>query len=272
MDLNNNQFSDIPALGDVEGLENYMNTESLKSLGIPNNTPNDTQPIVQTNDDTNAQNDVAPTNVPAQPTQGTTGVSREEFDNLVKSISDIRESLQQRTVQAPQPQPTTGPVYTAQQMQFINTALQRGYSMEQILATLQKNAGQDANSQKITAIENYLKQQQVQRLENEFIEKMTAFGNKWGLSEQDLVTFGQKALSLGINVATVTDLDTVFRAVYPEQYAIRSKRMQNTPSSQIYGGTSIPESTRAMASRAEDAYVENFLAHTMPNMYNTSKK
>lgn len=272
MDLNNNQFSDIPALGDVEGLENYMNTESLKSLGIPNDTSNDTQPTVQTNDDTNAQNDVAPTNVPAQPTQGTVGVSREEFDNLVKSISDIRESLQQRTVQAPQPQPTTGPAYTAQQMQFINTALQRGYSMEQILATLQKNAGQDANSQKITAIENYLKQQQVQRLENEFIEKMTAFGNKWGLSEQDLVTFGQKALSLGINVATVTDLDTVFRAVYPEQYAIRSKRMQNTPSSQIYGGTSIPESTRAMASRAEDAYVENFLAHTMPNMYNTSKK
>ena len=101
---------------------------------------------------------------------------------------------------------------------------------------------------------------------------MTEFGNKWGLSEQDLSTFGYAALKLGINVATVTDLEAVFRAVYPEQYAIRMQRMQNTPSSQIYGGTNMPESNRTMASRAEDAYVENFLAHTMPNMYNTSKK
>ena len=276
MDLNENQFSGIPSLGDVEGLNNYMNNEQLKSLGITNQpAPQDVQPSNQpvapqpagTNEpqpqplgDDNQGQDPNPT------------VSRAEFDELVQTMKSIQTSLSQR--QAPQAQQPVQrqAAYTPQQLQFINAALARGYSMEQIMATLQQNAGQDAISKRVNDMENYLRQQQYEQAKTAFINRMTEFGNKWGLSEQDLSTFGYAALKLGINVATVTDLEAVFRAVYPEQYAIRMQRMQNTPSSQIYGGTNMPESNRTMASRAEDAYVENFLAHTMPNMYNTSKK
>ena len=68
------------------------------------------------------------------------------------------------------------------------------------------------------------------------------------------------------------DLETVFKAVYPEQYAIRIQRMSPTNTSQIYGGTSIPEGNRALASKAEDAYVEAFLKQTMPNQYGMLNK
>lgn len=277
MDLNENQFSDIPALGDVEGLNNYMNNEQLKSLGIANQpTPQDIQPSNQ------PAAPVAGTNEPQPPQPQPLGnenqgqdpnptVSRAEFDELVQTMKSIQASLGQR--QAPQAQPAQRQAsYTPQQLRFINEALARGYSMEQIMATLQQNSGQDAISKRVNDMENYLRQQRYEQAKTAFIDRMTEFGNKWGLSEQDLSTFGHAALKLGINVATVTDLEAVFRAVYPEQYAIRLQRMQNTPSSQIYGGTNMPESNRTMASRAEDAYVENFLAHTMPNMYNTSKK
>ena len=116
------------------------------------------------------------------------------------------------------------------------------------------------------------------RIEDEYIvipiiNKLTDFGNKWGLSEQDLVTFGNTALDqFGINIAQVKDLEAAFRAVYPEQYQIRLQRMTPNQSSQIYGGTAIPEGTRAQAARAEDAYVEAFLKSHMPNYDAFNKK
>jgi hypothetical protein len=98
---------------------------------------------------------------------------------------------------------------------------------------------------------------------------MTTFGDKFGLSENDLVTFGNKAMTMGINLTTVTDVESVFRAVYPEQYAIRSQRIANNPTSHIYGGASTPEAPRAATSKLEDAYVDNFLKQAMPNQFNT---
>ncbi len=277
MYLNENQFSDIPALGDVEGLNDYMNNEQLKNLGIPNqpaptDVPPSAQPVAPVAGTNEPQPQPQPLGNENQGQDPNPTVSRAEFDELVQTMKGIQASLSQR--QAPQAQQPAQrqASYTPQQLRFINEALARGYSMEQIMATLQQNAGQDAISKRVNDMENYLRQQRYEQAKTAFIDRMTEFGNKWGLSEQDLSTFGHAALKLGINVATVTDLEAVFRAVYPEQYAIRMQRMQNTPSSQIYGGTNMPESNRTMASRAEDAYVENFLAHTMPNMYNTSKK
>ena len=97
---------------------------------------------------------------------------------------------------------------------------------------------------------------------------MTTFGNKYGLTENDLVTFGNVAMSKGINLTTVNDVEAVFRAIYPEQYAIRSQRIAGAPASQIYGGASTPEAPRAAANKLEDAYVDNFLKQAMPNQYN----
>ena len=48
--------------------------------------------------------------------------------------------------------------------------------------------------------------------------------------------------------------------------------MTPTNSPQIYGGTSIPESSRANAAKAEDAYVEAFLKGAMPNQYGMLNK
>jgi hypothetical protein len=48
--------------------------------------------------------------------------------------------------------------------------------------------------------------------------------------------------------------------------------MAPTNSSQIYGGTSIPEGNRTATSKLEDAYVENFLKGAMPNQYGMLNK
>ena len=96
---------------------------------------------------------------------------------------------------------------------------------------------------------------------------LTAFGDKFGLSENDLVVFGNTALAKGINIAQVSDLESVFRAIYPEQYAIRVQRMQHTPTSQIFGGSTMFINPTAMSEQAADNYVEGFLKGAMPNQY-----
>ena len=128
--------------------------------------------------------------------------------------------------------------------------------------------------QKINNIENYLQNQQYQAAVNDFTTKMTSFGDRFGLSEADLVTFGNQALAKGINLINVPaqDIETVFRAMYPEQYSIRMQRMSNTPTSQIYGGTSVPENNRIVNEKAMDAYVDAFLKRSMPNQYGMQRK
>lgn len=273
-----NDFSGVPALGDTEGLENYLNQQSLQAAGISQAT---TKEVTET-----------PIAQPAQPVQtaqptiqslANQSVSQEDLAAITARVNEINAKLdaqaQQRVAQAPQQR--TSAAYTAQETQFIQAALAQGYSLNDINRVIMERRGvgnpqqqqQQAMAQRMEQIENYLRTQEYQRAETEFINKLTDFGNKWGLSEQDLVTFGNTALDqFGINIAQVKDLEAAFRAVYPEQYQIRLQRMTPNQSSQIYGGTAIPEGTRAQAARAEDAYVEAFLKSHMPNYDAFNKK
>lgn len=266
-------FSDVPSLDDVQGLEDYLNNESLRQAGL-GGTPSPAVANSATETPVEGAGDPAP--APSQ-SQYTT----EQVNQLIEKVNALQAQLAQNQQIAAQQaaaaqrvqQPV--PAYSAQQKQFIQTALERGYSLEQIqraLASRGVNPAQSQMQQDIEGIKKHLQAQEYQRAESEFINRISAFGDKWGLSEKDLVTFGQVALQKGINIAHVTDLETVFRAVYPEQYNIRKQRMSNTNTSQIYGGTSIPESNRAMAAKAEDAYVDAFIRQTMPNQYYNHKK
>lgn len=260
-----NNFSDIPALGDTEGLENYLNNETLASQGLA--------PVPQTATTENPE--TTPT------TTETSGFTKEQLAELVQKVDAINAQLgqsraQQYATQQQQAQ-QQGAGYSAQEQQFIAAALQRGYGLDQInQVIMQRRASnpQTANmARRIDAMEQYLRSQQYQQAQDAFVSKVSSFGDKWGLSDTDLETFANEALRHGINIAMDNvDLEMVFRAVYPEQYAIRSQRMTPTNSSQIYGGTSIPEGNRANASRLEDQYVESFLRGKMPNQYGMLNK
>lgn len=260
-----NNFSDIPALGDTEGLENYLNNETLASQGLA--------PVPQTE---------TPTENPETTTPETSGFTKEQLAELVQKVDAINAQLGQSRAQqqqhvAQQQAQAQGAGYSAQEQQFIAAALQRGYGLDQInQVIMQRRASnpQTANmARRIDAMEQYLRSQQYQQAQDAFVSKVSTFGNKWGLSDTDLETFANEALRHGINIAMDNvDLEMVFRAVYPEQYAIRSQRMTPTNSSQIYGGTSIPEGNRANASKLEDQYVESFLRGKMPNQYGMLNK
>ena len=264
---NLNNFSDVPSLDDIQGLENYLNNETLIQAGLGGNpataTPQPSEPV--------------PPEVPVQQPE-TPQYTSEQIGELIAKVNAIQAQLAQNQPAVQQPAvktPSANVGYTVQQRQFIQNALERGYSLEQIQQVLANRGVNPATSQMqqdIEGIKRHLQAQEYQRAESEFINRLTVFGDKWGLSEKDLVTFGNAALQKGINIAHVTDLEAVFRAVYPEQYNIRKQRMSNTNTSQIYGGTSIPESNRAMAAKAEDAYVDAFFRQTMPNQYNNHKK
>lgn len=270
MNENENQtpnFSDIPALGDTQGLENYLNNQQLAAQGLTPAQP--AQPA--------APAATQPATQPAaQPTAPETPqFTKEQLAAIVQNIDNINNQLGQRQAQR-QPVPgASGSGYSAQEQQFIQAALQRGYSLDRINAVImQKRAqagGYGNNSQleqRIAQMEQFLKTEQYRQAQNAFIDKATNFANKFGLSDADVEVFANEALKHGINIAmNNVDLEMVFRAVFPEQYAIRSQRMTPTSASQIYGGTSIQESTRASASKAEDAYVEAFLKNAMPNQY-----
>jgi DNA-binding transcriptional MerR regulator len=183
----------------------------------------------------------------------------------------------QRPVQRPAPnQYSQQPAYTPQQAQAIKRFIDAGVPLEKIMASLNGNRQQDTTQQQVLdrlqGIETYLQNQQYKADEAEFINKMTTFGDKFGLSESDLVTFGNRAMAIGINLANVTDVEAVFRAVYPEQYAIRSQRLAGMSAPQIYGGASAMETPRAASSKLEDAYVDAFLKQAMPNAYGMHTK
>lgn len=300
MDNNQNipasDFSDIPALGDVKGLEAYMNNQALAAQGLPvqpaapaaQPTVPATQPAATTVQGAQggqpapqpaAQPAAAPSVTPDA--SGNVTLSREQYAALLAGRGLPQQPAQPTVPQAQvQAQPvqqaaTRTPMYSAQEQAFISKALAQGYSLDQINRYL---AGRSAQSnpvmeQRIAQVEQYLKQQEYKAAETAFVNKLSSFGDKWGLSEADLVTFGNEALKHGINIAGENvDLETVFRAVYPDQYSIRLRRMTPTPTSQIYGGTSIPEGNRATAAKVEDAYVEAFLKGAMPNQYAAFKK
>jgi DNA-binding transcriptional MerR regulator len=263
-------FSDIPALGDAQGLENYLNNEALAAQGIQvqNQQPEQPKPEEQ------QQQVQQQSQQPQGQSNDTITLSREQLNAILASRGQMPQQAQQPQQQV-QPR---APVYSAQEQQFIARALAQGYSLDQINRFLYTQRGNVARGnpileQRLAQVEQYLRTQEYKTAETAFINRLSDFGNKWGLSEQDLVNFGNTALQHGINIAgDNVDLEMVFRAIYPEQYSIRSRRMTPTNSSQIYGGTSIPEGSRASASKLEDAYVENFLKGAMPNQYGTLNK
>lgn len=275
-----NIFSGIPSLSDDTGLQTYLNNQQLTSLGIPN-TEDETpaqgqQPITQPGQ--SAQPTAQPT-VQEQPTLQNAGYTVEDVNRILARNAELEKQVNamvrpttpatftpaRTTVTTPTPR------YSANQINLIKQALDQGATIEQIQAALSRKPVQDgANKElldKVNAIENYLQQSAYDKAQTEFVNKLTAFGDKFGLSENDLVVFGNTALAKGINIAQVSDLESVFRAIYPEQYAIRVQRMQHTPTSQIFGGSTMFINPTAMSEQAADNYVEGFLKGAMPNQY-----
>lgn len=278
-------FSDIPSLGDTSGLEAYLNNQALAASGVQPVQP--TEPAQQpAAAPTQPAQPVAQATQPAAQTPATPASGAQQGGSITLTQEQLNAILASRG-QLPQPTkpiiPNQGQArsngYTVQEQQFISRALAQGYSLTQIndFLTKQRSGGVQGTNpefeQRISQVEKYLQEQAYKASETAFISKLSNFGEKWGLSEQDLVTFGQEALKNGINIAMENvNLETVFRAIYPDQYAIRSRRMSPTNSSQIYGGTSIPEGSRAQASKLEDAYVESFLKGAMPTQYGMLNK
>lgn len=272
-------FSGIPALGDTAGLETFMNDQTVAQAvpndGIPAALQQQQQPAPAA--EPAPTTDPAPAATPAAPAAPTYTseqvqeiINRMTAQQAAQAQAQQQAMLQQRQAQAAAQRAT----YTPQQAAIIKQLIDKGVSLDRIMAAMNggQNAQQNALAARLQAIEQRMQQQQYAAEEQAFINKMTEFGNKFGLTEADLVTFGNAAYEKGINVAQVTDLESVFRALYPEQYAIRMQRMSNAPASQIFGGSSVPEMPRAAASKVEDQYVEQFLRHSMPNQYGMTRK
>lgn len=284
MDENNPNipdFSDIPALGDNQGLENYLNNQALAASGVQPTQQEQpaAQPAAPQEQPTQQQTQAQPAANPAQPlAAGNQTFTQEQINEIARRVAAIQNQTRPQGNPAPVQQPAG---YTQQEQAFIEAALRKGYNLAQINQTIMQNRARNgvANPQtnaveaRVAEIEQFLRSQQYQQAQTAFINKANTFASKWGLSEADLETFANEALKHGINIADEkVDMEMVFRAVYPQQYAIRSQRMNPTNASQIYGGTSIPEGNRANASKLEDAYVDNFLKGAMPNQYAASKK
>ena len=289
---NNNDFSGIPALGDVQGLENFLTNQNLAAQGLPTQPAQPTQPAAQPAAPANPApaatpaQPATPAAQPAAPSLNPGNVTREDIAAILQKLDAINSGRAAQPAPQAQPRPATQPAapqftYTDQERNFVINAMQQGYSLSQINQVIMQRRTQNgyapqnntAIEQRMNNLEQYLRSQEYKQAETVFVDRLTTFGNKFGLSEQDLVTFGNAALQKGINIAVPNvDLETVFRAVYPEQYAIRVQRMTPTNTSQIYGGTSIPEGNRASAAKAEDAYVDAFLRQTMPNQYGMLNK
>lgn len=267
---NNDIFSGIPSLGDDQGLQDYMNQQTLDNLGV-----NGTVPAALETPATD------PTPAPAtEPTaqdpapQAAPQFTSEQIQQIIARNAQLEAAVSARR-QAASVQHNYGAAeYNAQQAAIIKQLIDRGVPLSAIANAVRGGGANAANTRvnaelmnRVQAVEQYLQQQQYINEESKFVNKMTEFGDRFGLSEDDLVTFGNTALAKGINIANVTDVEAVFRAIYPEQYAIRVQRMSNAPSSQIFGGASTPESPRATAAKLEDAYVDQFLKGAMPNAY-----
>jgi hypothetical protein len=260
----NEIFSGIPSLDDAQGLEAYINQQNLEAMGLENTQLAGEQTQTNEGAQTDVGNDVQQPYTSEQVAQII--ARNQQLENYIAGQAQARQQAQ---VQQQQPQAR----YSDRQIAIINELLRRGVPMERISQAMSKGntAGTDA-LQRVQALERYIQQEQYNKAAEEFEHKMLNFGAKFGLSENELVHFGNVAYSKGINIANVTDLEAVFSGLFPEQYALRVQRMSNRPTSQIYGGANIGEAPRAAANKLEDAYVEAFLAKSMPNQYGMFNK
>ena len=270
---NNELFSGIPALGDDAALEAYLNDTALGEMGVGGDVtiPAALQQQPQVQQPAGTEPPAPATPAPAAPQ----APQAPQF--TAEQVAEIiaRSQPAQRQPQQPQPAQATS-TYTAQQANTIKQLIDRGVPLERIMAAMNGNrqqvSQQNAFMQRLQAIEQHLQQQQYVASQNAFVEKMTTFGNKFGLTEDELVVFGNKAQSMGINLIDVSDVEAVFRAVYPEQYAIRAQRLAGASNSQLFGGASAQEASRASAAKLEDAYVDQFLRRSMPNQYGMNSR
>ena len=265
---NNELFSDIPALGDEQGLENLLNQQALTDMGVPAEPAQEQNPQPAQQQPTYTAEQIQEIIARNQQLEAQLGQQNQQ-----PAQTQLQQQFQQQT-QTQQPARQTG--YTQQQIGIINRLLASGMTIPQIAAELdRRRSNTQANPammQRIQALEQQFQQQQYEAAASAFEQKMLTFGEKFGLSEKDLVLFGETALSKGINVANAnTDLETAFRAIFPEQYALRVQRMNNNNTSQIYGGVNVSEAPRASVSKLEDAYVDRFLHGAMPNQYDAFK-
>lgn len=270
-------FSGIPALDDTAGLEQFVNDSTLTDMGIGNtNIP----AALQTQEP--AATATAPVTTDAATAAASTETAPQYTAEQVAQIVARNQQLEAQARAQVQPQTqvqgqlsqVNQSTYTPRQAAIIKQLIDKGVPIERIQQALNGNrqqaSQQNAVMQRLQQVETYLQNQQYAAAQSAFIDRMTTFGDKFGLSENDLVTFGNAAMAKGINLTNMRsadDIETVFRAVYPEQYAIRSQRISGANASHIYGGASSPEAPRAAASKLEDAYVDNFLRQSMPNQY-----
>ena len=266
-----NIFSGIPALDDAAGLEQLVNNNTLTEMGLGNpSVPAALQ--TQTQPQTEPAQVTEPQTPPAEP--AAPQFTAEQINQIIARNQQLEAQSRAAQAQAAQAAQMRTPTsaYTPHQANIIKQLIDRGVPIERIQAALngnrQQSAAQNEMVRRLQNVEAYLQNQQYLSEQNAFIDKMTTFGDKFGLTENDLVTFGNVAMSKGINLTTVNDIEAVFRAIYPEQYAIRSQRIAGASASQIYGGTNAPEAPRAAANKLEDAYVDSFLKQAMPNQYN----
>lgn len=262
--MEDNIFSGIPSLDDAQGLEQYMSDAQTENFGFNGQMPAALQ----------QEEPAAPKQEPASPAAPM--YTSEQVAQIVANLQANNRPAQPQQNFQPVQRPAPSSAYTPQQADIIKRYTDAGIPLEKIMAAINRNRQQNAAQQQVLSrlqgIEQYLQTQQYKAEETEFINKMTSFGDKFGLSEADLVTFGNQALAMGINLTTVTDVEAVFRAVYPEQYAIRAQRLAGSSASQIYGGASAVEAPRAASSKLEDAYVDAFLKQAMPNAYGMHTK
>lgn len=262
----NNIFEGIPSLGDTQGTADYveqMNQPQTPQYSIP--------PMLQQNQ----PEDNAPQDNPAPQNQG--GYTQEQINQILEQNKQLQAQMQQiqaqqnqfaqQRVQPRQNAQQSQGAYTPQQQAIIMELVRRGVPMERIQSALNEGAQQNALNARLANMEKYLQEQAYNQAKDAFVDKMTTFGDKFGLSEEDLVQFAQTAYDNGINVADVKDVEAVFRAFYPDQYAIRMQRINGAGASRIYGGANVTETPRMVSEKAMDDYVENYLRGTMPNQY-----
>lgn len=272
--MDDNIFSGIPSLDDTQGLEQFINNAQTEEFGFSGQMP----AALQQEEPAQATQEPAPA-APTAPANSTAPTfTSEQVAQIVANLQANNRPAQPQQQMQNLTRPATPSAYTPQQANAIKRFIDAGVPLEKIAALVngarqQPNvAAQQQLLNRLQSIEQYLQAQQYKAEESNFINKMTSFGDKFGLSESDLVTFGNQALAMGINLTTVTDVEAVFRAVYPEQYAIRSQRLAGNSASQIYGGASAVEAPRAASSKLEDAYVDAFLKQAMPNAYGMHTK
>jgi hypothetical protein len=260
----NDEITQLPALDDEQGLQNLMQQQQMASIGIvPQNTGDSTQNVQEAI----PQQGYAPETGTGETTFTEAQVQAilQNYANAVKSTIAPQQSVPQQ-----QAAPTTQ--YDQRQMQLVNEAMRRGIPLEKIVASLGSNrqGGQPDYAQQLAQKVNELQQRfnqiEQSKVTEQFESKLTGLGNKLGLSERDLYTFGTKALENGINILYVNDIEAVFRGLYPDQYALRVQRAQPQATSQIYGGSNVGTTSQDNEKYAQQ-YAEQFLKNTMPNYY-----